>query len=61
MRVDRALVEAKLKRVHARLRLRKGAAAQKLRDQASQALQAFMDGRYEQANRQLNRILAALR
>jgi eukaryotic-like serine/threonine-protein kinase len=61
VRVDRALVEAKLKRVHARLRLRKGAAAQKLRDQASQALQAFMDGRYEQANRQLNRILAALR
>ena len=61
VRVDRALVEAKLKRVHARLRLRKGAAAQRLRDQASEALQTFMDGRYEQANRQLNRILAALR
>jgi serine/threonine-protein kinase len=61
VRVDRALVEAKLKRVHALLRRRKGAAVQRLRDRASQALQEFMDGRYDSANRQLNRILAAPR
>jgi len=57
LRVTRALVEAKIRHVDQRLRAGKGQVPQALRDQASQALQEFMDGRYVEANRQLNRIL----
>ncbi len=53
--VDRALVEAKAKRVDALLRGRPAAGA--LRERASTALQELMDGRYVEANRILNQIL----
>jgi serine/threonine protein kinase len=58
VRVDRGLVEAKMKRVD-RL-LRKAGVPNKHKEQAGQALQEFMDGRYDAANRRLNRILRAL-
>jgi serine/threonine-protein kinase len=58
VRVDRGLVEAKMKRVD-RL-LRRSGVPTGLKEQAGQALQDFMDGRYAAANRRLNRILRAL-
>jgi eukaryotic-like serine/threonine-protein kinase len=62
LRIDRALVEVKLKRVDAALRssTRGAAELQGLRDRSSAALQEFMDGDYAKANRQLNAILRAL-
>ena len=57
LRVSRELVEAKLRRVDALLKRRGGAAPRALRDAAAQALQAFMDRRYAEANQELNAIL----
>jgi len=60
LRVDRALVEVKLKRVHKLLRSRRGPALKGLRERESQALQEFMDGRHVSANRHLNHIIEKL-
>jgi hypothetical protein len=60
VRVDRALVEAKLRRVDARLKRGGSKVPGRLRERAGQALQEFMDGRYAAANRQLNRIIEGL-
>ncbi len=59
LKIDRTLVEAKLQRVDRFLGSARGKPedVQALRDQASIALQEFMDGRYNSANRHLNRIL----
>jgi len=61
VRVDRALVAAKIKRVDRLLRQRGSRVPRELKDRASQALQEFMDGRHGEANRQLNSILRQLR
>jgi len=57
VKVDRALVEAKLKRVDALLKRGGAKVPASLRERAGLALQEFMDGRYAAANRQLNKIL----
>jgi hypothetical protein len=63
LKVDRALVEARLKRVDALLRAAppQRADLQALRDRASIALQEVMEGRLAAANRALTEILLALR
>ncbi|MCA9672274.1 MAG: serine/threonine protein kinase [Myxococcales bacterium] len=61
-RLDRALVNAKLKRVERALRAAKSRAdAASLRRRASAALQLLMDGRLSKANQQLDRLLGILR
>jgi eukaryotic-like serine/threonine-protein kinase len=62
LRVDRPLVETKLKRVDQLLRQAKsrGQQVQPLQERSTIALQEFMDGRYTVANSQLNAILFAL-
>lgn len=61
LRVDGALIKAKLARVHARLRRLPAAQRKPLDERASLALQDFMDGRHAAANRQLEAILSALK
>jgi serine/threonine protein kinase len=63
IRVDRAFVQRKLSRVDRALRQlpaeRKD--VQQLRQRSAYALQAFMDGDFQLANRQLNRLLKLLK
>ena len=61
LKVDRALVEAKLGRVDALLKRGGAKVPAALRERAGLALQELMDGRYASANRQLNEILRGLR
>ena len=61
LKVDRPLVEAKLRRVDALLRRGGAKVTAALRERAGLALQELMDGRFVSANRQLNQILSGLR
>jgi len=62
LRVNGPFVQAKLQRVDRMLRRlpQDQAKVQVLRQRSTQALQAYMDGQFSQANRELNGILGAL-
>lgn len=61
--VDREFVRRKLQRIDRKLRALPAdrSDVEQLRQQSTEAIQAFMDGNYQRANRQLNRILQLLR
>lgn len=61
LKVDRALVEAKLRRVDALLKRGGARVPAAARERAGLALQELMDGRFVAANKQLNQILRGLR